>query len=69
MTQYPILKFPHFNQPFILTTDVWLFNCSSISQDIFKEYKLNAFVSRTLNKGELNYSSVEKRIVNYRMSL
>ena len=61
MTQFPILQFPNFNQLFILKSGYAI--GAVLSQENNKEDKPIAFRSRTLNRAELNYSSVEKELL------
>ena len=54
LIKYPILQFPDFNQPFILTTDASGYATGTVlSQEMNKEDKPIALASRTLNKAEL----------------
>ena len=57
----PILSYPDFTKPFILTCDASNFAISAIlfQGEIGKDRPI-AFGSRTLNKAELNYSTTEK---------
>lgn len=57
----PILAFPDFTQPFVLTCDASNFAISAIlSQGAIGQDRPIAFASRTLNKAECNYSVTEK---------
>lgn len=56
-----ILAYPDFNLPFILTTDASNFAVGAVlSQTQDKIEKPIAFASRTLNRAESNYSTIEK---------
>lgn len=61
ITTAPILQYPDFTKPFILTTDASNYAVSAIlSQgEINKDLPI-AYASRTLNKSEGNYSTTEK---------
>lgn len=61
ITTAPILQYPNFSKPFILTTDSSNYAVSAIlSQgEINKDLPI-AFASRTLNKAEVNLSVTEK---------
>jgi hypothetical protein len=57
----PLLQYPDFNKPFILTTDASGYAIGSIlSQGKLGQDKPIAYASRTLNKAELNYATDEK---------
>ena len=57
----PILSYPDFTKPFILTCDASNYAISAIlSQGEIGKDRPIAFGSRTLNKAELNYSTTEK---------
>ncbi|XP_038207042.1 uncharacterized protein LOC119828829 [Zerene cesonia] len=57
----PILTYPDFTQPFILTCDASSFAISAIlSQGRIGQDRPIAFASRSLNKAENNYSVTEK---------
>lgn len=64
LTSKPILQYPDFNKPFILTTDASNVAISGIlSQgEIGKDLPV-AYASRTLNKAETNYSTTEKELL------
>ncbi|XP_011859426.1 PREDICTED: uncharacterized protein LOC105556922 [Vollenhovia emeryi] len=57
----PILQYPDFNQPFVLTTDASGYAIGGILSQgkIGKDLPI-AYVSRVLNKAEQNYSVIEK---------
>jgi hypothetical protein len=57
----PILQFPEFSWPFIITIDV-LRNAASciLSQGETGNYFPLAFASRTVNKAERNYSTTDQ---------
>jgi hypothetical protein len=64
LTKPPILRFTDFTQPFVLTTDASDYAIGSIlSQGDIGKDKPIAFASRTLNKAETNYSTVEKELL------
>ena len=64
ITKPPVLQFPDFTQPFVLTTDASDYAVGSIlSQGDIGQDKPIAFASRTLNKAEINYSTVEKELL------
>jgi hypothetical protein len=61
LTKFPILQYPDFSQPFILTTDASCYVLGAIlSQGTLGKDGPIAYASRTLNGAELNYSTVEK---------
>lgn len=57
----PILRYPDFTMPFILTTDASNYALGAVLSQIHdsKDHPI-AFASRTLNKHEINYSTTEK---------
>jgi len=60
----PILAYPDWNKPFILTTDASNEAIGAIlSQGIIGKDKPLAFASRTLNKAETRYSTTEKELL------
>jgi hypothetical protein len=61
LTNEPILQYPDFSKPFILTTDASNFAISGIlSQgEIGKDLPI-CYASRTLNETEIRYSTIEK---------
>jgi hypothetical protein len=60
----PVLKYPDFNQPFILTTDAGGEDLGAIpSQGEINRGLVVAFASRTLNRAERNYSSTEQELL------
>jgi hypothetical protein len=64
ITKPPVLQIPDFTQPFVLTTDASHYAVGSIlSQGDIGNDKPIAFASRTLNKAEINYSTVEKELL------
>jgi len=64
LINYPILQFPDFKQPFILTTDASKYAIGAIlSQGNPPNDLPIAFASRTLNKAEINYSTIEKELL------
>lgn len=64
LTSEPILKFPDFEQPFLLATDASDFAIGSVlSQgEIGKDHPI-AYASRSLNKAESNYSVIERELL------
>lgn len=64
ITNPPVLQFPDFTQPFVLTTDASDFAIGSIlSQGKIGEDKPIAFASRSLSTAEINYSTIEKELL------
>ena len=64
LTQEPVLQYPDFTKPFILTTDASGFAIGAIlSQGKIGQDKPIAFASRTLNSPEQNYSTIEKELI------
>jgi hypothetical protein len=64
LTNTPLLQYPDFNKPFILTTDASGYAIGAIlSQGKLGQDKPIAYASRTLNKAELNYATVEKELL------
>lgn len=60
----PILAFPDFSKQFMLTTDASGFAIGGIlSQERNKKEHPVAYASRTLNKAEQNYSTIEKELL------
>jgi hypothetical protein len=61
LTEFPILQYPDFQKPFILTTDASGYGLGAVlSQGAIGKDRPIAYASRTLNPAELNYSTVEK---------
>ena len=59
----PVLQYPAFTKPFVLTTDASGFAVGAIlSQGTIGQDKPISFASRTLNQAEQNYSTVEKEL-------
>lgn len=59
-----ILQYPDFSKPFILTTDASKYALGAVlSQGPIGKDKPIAFASRTLNKSEENYSTIEKELL------
>jgi len=57
----PILQYPDFTQPFILTTDASGYAIGGVlSQGKIRKDLTISYVSRMLNKAEQNYSTIEK---------
>ncbi|PNF38366.1 hypothetical protein B7P43_G08976, partial [Cryptotermes secundus] len=64
LTNTPLLQYPDFSKPFILTTDASGYAIGAIlSQGKLGQDKPIAYASRTLNEAELNYSTVEKELL------
>lgn len=60
----PILQYPNFSEPFIVTTDASNYAVGAIlSQGKIGEDPMVAAASRVLNKAERNYSTTEKEMV------
>lgn len=60
----PLLQYPDFSQPFIVTTDASNYAVgAALSQGEIGKDKPIAFASRTLNKAEGNYSTTEKELL------
>lgn len=57
----PILIYPDFEKPFLLTTDASNYALGAVLSQVHegKDHPV-AFASRTLNKHEVNYSTTEK---------
>lgn len=64
LTQAPILQYPDFSREFLLTTDASNYAIGAIlSQgEVGKDLPI-AFASRTLNKAECNYSTIERELL------
>lgn len=64
LTQEPILQYPNFNEPFVLTTDASNEAIGSILSQgqIGKDLPISYF-SKTLNSAEKNYSTTEKELL------
>lgn len=64
LTSPPILQFPDFSKNFILTTDASQYAIGSIlSQGVPGNDLPVAYASRTLNKAEINYSTIERELL------
>ncbi|PNF16929.1 hypothetical protein B7P43_G03694 [Cryptotermes secundus] len=64
LTSTPLLQYPDFSKPFVLTTDASGYAIGAIlSQGKLGQYKPIAYARRTLNKAELNYATVEKELL------
>lgn len=60
----PILKYPDFDKPFILTTDASNFAIGAVlSQGELPHDRPVAYASRTLNDSEVKYSTIEKELL------
>ena len=61
LTNDPILRYPDFSQPFVLTTDASNYALGGILSQNYDGKDLPiAYASRTLSKTEVNYSTIEK---------
>jgi hypothetical protein len=64
LTNAPLLQYPDFNEPFIITTDASGYAIGAIlSQGKLGSDKPIAYASRTLNGAKLNYATVEKELL------
>ncbi|KAJ4431151.1 hypothetical protein ANN_19746 [Periplaneta americana] len=64
LSEAPVLQFPDFTKPFVLTTDASNVAIGAIlSQGIIGKDKPIAYASRTLNGAELNYSTTDKELL------
>lgn len=64
LTNSPLLQFPDFNKPFILTTDASNFALGAVlSQGPVGSDKPIAYASRTLSNTETKYSTIEKELL------
>lgn len=65
LIEAPILQYPDFEKPFILTTDASHFAIGCVlSQGILGQDRPIAYASRTLNKAEQSYSTTEKELLS-----
>jgi hypothetical protein len=63
LTQEPVLQYPDFTSPFIVTSDASGFAVGAIlSQGKIGQDKPIVFASRTLNPAEQNYSTIEREL-------
>jgi hypothetical protein len=63
LTQEPVLQYPDFTKPFVLTTDASGFAVGAIlSQGKVGQDQPIAYASRTLGPSEQNYSTIEKEL-------
>jgi hypothetical protein len=63
LTQEPVLQYTDFTKPFVLTCDASGYAVGAIlSQGKIGHDKPICFASRTLNKAEQNYSTIEKEL-------
>jgi len=60
----PLLQYPDFTQPFLVTTDASKYAIGGIlsQEDIGKDRPI-AYTSRLLNATEQNYSTIEKELL------
>lgn len=64
LTNPPILQFPDFSSDFILTTDASQYAIGAVlSQGIIGKDLPVAYASRSLNKAETNYSTIERELL------
>lgn len=64
LTNAPLLQFPDFSRPFVITTDASNFALGAVlSQGPIGSDKPVAFASRTLNEAETRYSTIEKEML------
>ncbi|KAJ3654355.1 hypothetical protein Zmor_013548 [Zophobas morio] len=64
LINHPILQYPDFSRPFILTTDASNVALGAVlSQGQLGEDKPIAYASRTLNETEQKYSTIEKELL------
>ena len=64
LCQAPVLAFPNFDKPFILTTDASLVGIGGVlTQKTVEKERPIAFFSRTLNKAEQNYPTHERELL------
>jgi hypothetical protein len=64
LTSTPFLQYPNFEEPFIVTTDASGYAIGAIlGQGKLGADKPIAYASRTLNKAEINYPTVEKELL------
>lgn len=64
LTKEPILQYPDFSEEFILTTDASNYAIGAIlSQGQISQDLPIAYASRTLNKAECNYSTIERELL------
>ncbi|CAK1582367.1 unnamed protein product [Parnassius mnemosyne] len=64
LTNAPILQYPNFDEPFILTTDASDVALGAVlSQEKIGSDKPVAYASRTLSDTEAKYSTIEKELL------
>jgi hypothetical protein len=63
LTNTPLLQYPDFSKPFILTDASGYAIGAILSQGKLGQDKHVAYASRTLNKAELNYATVEMELL------
>lgn len=64
LTNDPVLQYPDFTKPFILTTDASNFAIGAVlSQGEIPQDRPVAYASRTLNDTETRYSTIEKELL------
>uniref|UniRef100_A0A1Y1L2Y9 RNA-directed DNA polymerase n=2 Tax=Photinus pyralis TaxID=7054 RepID=A0A1Y1L2Y9_PHOPY len=63
LMQPPILQYPRFDKPFVITTDAAKFACGAVLSQVKDGIDLPiAYASRAFTKGELNKSTIEKEL-------
>ncbi|CAK9816796.1 Retrovirus-related Pol polyprotein from transposon 412 [Anthophora quadrimaculata] len=60
LCESPILRYPDFNKPFTLTTDA---SDTGLGAILSQEGHPCCYISRTLNKAEINYTTTEKELL------
>lgn len=64
LCEAPLLQYPNFNEPFVLTCDASQYAIGGIlSEGEIGKDPPNAFWSRTLDETEINYSTTEKELL------
>lgn len=64
LTHKPLLQFPDFSKEFLLTTDASSYTIGAIlSQGEIGQDKPIAYASRSLNKAEINYSTIHRELL------
>ncbi len=65
LSQKPILFYPNFNAPFILSTDASQFGIGAVlsqKDEHEREHPIH-YASRSLNTAERNYSTIERELL------
>lgn len=64
LTQRPLLQFPDFLTQFLLSTDASGYAIGAVlSQDEIGQDKPIAYASRSLNRAEINYSTIHRELL------